>query len=194
MSNHPKIEDELPKTAEMKQREKHELQVLLESISLKSQESAQEERNSRVMHTYYSHLSRLYASSYVGFFTLLLIFVVFVYTGEHRNDATYTTMKALVALFLLLAATIIACRMFAFSRKLQKNEERKYMKIQELDEEAKTIQDLDWKSRWWRLFPVGQIIVFGGFLAFGWYWFLHTGLHIIIWNAVWPHLLRMLWP
>jgi hypothetical protein len=68
------------------------------------------------------------------------------------------------------------------------------MKIQELDEEAKTIQDLDWKSRWWRLFPVGQIIVFGGFLAFEGYWFLHTDLHMIIWNAVWPHLLRMLWP
>jgi len=178
----------------MKQREKHELQVLLESISLKSQDSAQEDRNSRVMYTYYSHLSRLYASSYVGFFTLLLIFVVFMYTGERRNDTTYTPMEAGVALFLLLAATIIACRMFAFSRKLQKNEERKYMKIQELDEEAKTIQDLDWKSRWWRLFPVGQIIVFGGFLAFEGYWFLHTDLHMIIWNAVWPHLLRMLWP
>jgi len=194
LSNHPKIEDELPKTAEIAQREKHELQVLLESNALKSQKFAQEDRNSRVMHTYYSHLSRLYASSYVGFFTLLLIFVVFIYAGERGNDTAYTPMEAWVALFLLLAATIIACRMFVFSRKLRKNEERKYMKIHELDEEAKTIRDLDWKSRWWRLFPVGQVIVFGGFLCFGWYWFLHAGLHMIIWNAVWSHLLRMLWP
>ena len=68
-----------------------------------------------IIQTYYSHLSRLYTSGYVGFFTVLLAIIVFVYSN---NDSLPKIVVVTVGLLLLISDGIIGVRTLAYSQRL----------------------------------------------------------------------------
>jgi hypothetical protein len=76
----------------------------------------------QVIHTFYSHLSRLFVSSYATFFTLYLGYLVFFYAvllPANFKGMTAAIILALINVAILALAGIFYLRARAFSKAMQ---------------------------------------------------------------------------